>query len=95
MASSSSTSVDKKLETEGSVNVHRPVIESKEVDTAGQLTAGQEITFTPEEAARIRCVFSIRAAYLLVQYTLGGKLTCISCLSCVVSITVLGVDCGN
>lgn len=54
MASLSSASVDKKLETEGSVNAFKPVIESKEVDTAGQLTAGREITFTPEEAARIR-----------------------------------------
>ena len=67
MASLSSASVDKKLETEGSVNAFKPVIESKEVDTAGQLTAGREITFTPEEAARIRCVLSIPEGRLSTQ----------------------------
>lgn len=54
MASSSSTSVDKKVETEGSVNGYRPTVAAREVDIAAELTAGKEINFTPEEAARVR-----------------------------------------
>jgi MFS transporter, ACS family, allantoate permease len=56
MTSSSTTSVDKKLETEGSVHAYKPTVGSREVDVAAELTAGKEVSFTPEEAARIRYV---------------------------------------
>ena len=57
MASSSTASIDKKLEAEGSFhNADKPTVGSKEVDVAAGLTAGKKVDFTPEEAARIRCV---------------------------------------
>lgn len=55
-ARDSTSSVDKKAATEGSTSQYKPTIRTSEVDVAAQLVAGKEISFTPEEAARIRFV---------------------------------------
>ena len=44
------TSIDKKLATEGA----KPTVTTEEVDVAARLVSGNEVAFTPEEAARIR-----------------------------------------
>ncbi|KIP08849.1 hypothetical protein PHLGIDRAFT_87502 [Phlebiopsis gigantea 11061_1 CR5-6] len=54
MASSSTTSVDKKVEAEGSVHAYKPTLSARDVDVAANITAGKEIDFTPEEAAAVR-----------------------------------------
>ncbi|THG96614.1 hypothetical protein EW026_g5249 [Hermanssonia centrifuga] len=50
----STSSVDKKLEREGSDHAYKPTVDTSDVDIAARLTAGKEISFTPEEAARLR-----------------------------------------
>ena len=55
MTTSSTTSVNKRLEAEGHIDV-KSTVRIDDVDTAAQLIAGKHINFTPEEAARIRCV---------------------------------------
>ncbi len=57
-AMDSTSSVDKKLEREGSDHAYKPTVDTSDVDIAARLTAGKEISFTPEEAARLRCVLS-------------------------------------
>ena len=52
----STSSVDKKLEAEGSIHAVKPTVTVSQVDVAAQLTAGREISFTPEDAARVRYV---------------------------------------
>ena len=53
-ASASSTSLEKKVATEGTVTDYRPTVETAQVDIAAQIVAGKDVSFTPEEAARIR-----------------------------------------
>lgn len=50
----STSSLDKKLDGEVSVHSAKPTVAASQVDVAAQLTAGKEINFTPEEAARVR-----------------------------------------
>ncbi|PSS31052.1 hypothetical protein PHLCEN_2v2384 [Hermanssonia centrifuga] len=61
----STSSVDKKVEREGSDHVYKPTIDTSDVDIAARLTAGKEISFTPEEAARLSINIFIWAVALL------------------------------
>ena len=81
----STSSVDKKVATEGSA--YRPTaaatFESAQVDVAAQLVAGKEISYTPEEAERVRFVPHLcQRALLLTGFVtacVGVKLTGILC----------------
>lgn len=87
MASSSTTSVDKKVEAEGSVHAYKPTLSARDVDVAANITAGKEIDFTPEEAAAVRYVAVPHSESELLIYSSipGERLTGISCRSCAVS----------
>lgn len=78
----STSSLDRKLEAEGSIHGEKPTLSASRVDVAAQLTAGKEITFTPEEAARVRYVANgpsqPRHNYVLKHSLgIGERLTCI------------------
>ena len=55
-ATASSTSLDKKELTEGSSGARVQTVGGSEVDVAAHIVAGKNISFTPEEALRVRCV---------------------------------------
>ena len=55
-ATASSTSLDKKELTEGANGTRLQTVGGSEVDVAAHLVAGKNVTFTPEEAARVRYV---------------------------------------
>ena len=58
MTNDSKTSVEKEHEEEGPVHL-MPIADINDVDVAAWITAGKQVDFTPEEAARIRCVLSL------------------------------------
>ena len=68
MKSNSMTSVDKKVEAEGYAHGYKPTVSAREVDVAANVIAGQEIDFTPEEAAAVRCVAAPHPAQELFTY---------------------------
>ena len=75
-ASVSTTSLEKKLATEGADHVHKSNVRTSDLDVAAALVAGKEVTFTPEEALRIRCVRSA------VRYCLRHTHSCDLALLC-------------
>ena len=52
----SSSSFEKRSIGDDLAKAHHRDVASHDVDVAAGLTAGKEVSFTPEEAARIRCV---------------------------------------
>ena len=65
MTISSTNSVDEKREAEEPVDV-KPTVGINEVDTAAQITAGKHVSFTPEDAERVRCVSTLSAMIMAV-----------------------------
>ena len=69
----STSSLDKKLEAEGSTHGASTNVAGSSVDVAAQLTAGKEVSFTPEEAARIRYVAVVPLSFKLLCSTTPSR----------------------
>ncbi len=72
MEPESSSSIEKRSIAD---DMAKPHVATQDVDVAAGLTAGKEVHFTPEEAARVRyvCVYSRRSS--VTERRAGGRLT--------------------
>ena len=63
----SSSSIEKRSIGDDTHDNVKPHVASHDVDVAAGLTAGKDVSFTPEEAARVRCVCVSARCYAIAS----------------------------